>query len=381
MEYRSIGDTGLEASVLGIGTMRFKGVENATEVIQRALDLGLNYLDCGSAYSFKDDQENAEAWTGRAIQGRKRETMILSAKAQPRSVHAMVDKHLGIHTRDQMWQCIENSLRRLGVEYLDFYQFWDLSAEEHYQTACVGQNAPWRAMLEAQDQKLVRHLGITTHAAPRDIMSFIERTPELRFITVYYNFAKRQVEPAIEYAHEHQLGVAVMGPLYGGLLTGRSPVLSREGKGLVRASVQELAFNFLCDNECITTCLGGMNSLFHLEENIEIVDRFVSMNQDERHQFRAACQEFNEVEALCSGCLYCENACPQNLQIHQLMNCYQIREIFRLDTMNARLAQMKTSGQPNLDTCTACGICTERCPQNLPIADRIKVLSEILKSL
>ena len=174
MEYREIGDTGLRASLLGIGTMRFKGQDNAVEIIRRALDLGLNYLDCGAAYSFKGDLENAEAWTGAAIQGRKREDMIISAKAQPRASGEQVDRHLGINTRDQMWRCIENSLRRLGVEYLDFYQFWDLSQEEHYQAACAGKDAPMQAMLEAVDQGLVRHLGITTHGTPEAIVGLLK---------------------------------------------------------------------------------------------------------------------------------------------------------------------------------------------------------------
>ena len=109
-------------SALGIGTMRFKGRENAAEMIERELELGLTYCDIGSAYSYKAFDDNAEAWVGEAIAGKDRSKMVISAKAQPRQGEPQVDKGLGINSRDQMAQCIENSLKRVGVGHFDFYQ-------------------------------------------------------------------------------------------------------------------------------------------------------------------------------------------------------------------------------------------------------------------
>ena len=171
MQYRPVGDTGVKVSLLGIGTMRFQDEANAVAMIHRALDLGLNYLDCGAAYSFKNDGENAEAWVGKAIAGRDRSKMVISAKAQPRAKDPKLDRNIGVATRDQMWQCIESSLRRLGVEYLDFFQLWDLSAPEHFTAACRGKKAPVVALREAKEQGLVRHLGFTSHAEPEPRMN------------------------------------------------------------------------------------------------------------------------------------------------------------------------------------------------------------------
>ena len=61
MQYRPVGNTGVEVSALGIGTMRFKGRENAVGVVRRAIELGCTYIDCGAAYSFQSPEENAEA--------------------------------------------------------------------------------------------------------------------------------------------------------------------------------------------------------------------------------------------------------------------------------------------------------------------------------
>ena len=84
MQYRPVGNTGVKVSALGIGTMRFKGKDNAAEIIRHGLGLGLTYFDIGSAYSYSSFDDNAETWTGAGIQGVPRDRMVLSAKAHHR---------------------------------------------------------------------------------------------------------------------------------------------------------------------------------------------------------------------------------------------------------------------------------------------------------
>ena len=381
MEYRTVGDTGVNVSLLGIGTMRFKGPENAEEIIRRAVELGLTYIDCGAAYSFKSYDENAEAWVGRAIKGLDRSRLVISAKAQPRKGECKQERNLGIHTRDQMWRCIEQSLERIGVDYLDFYQFWDMSQPEHFETACSGKDSPLAALREARDQGIVRHLGFTTHGAPDDIADWLSQVPDFRFITVYYNFTNRYVEEAINYAHDHNVGVAIMGPLYGGILVGKSDAFSNALSELGPMPVHEIAFRFLFSNPAITTVLSGMNQLDHLEENARIASDHVKLTPGQCERFVRAFQDFSKGEALCTGCRYCDNTCPVELPIHELMRAYQISQIFGLPTGDQQLQRLKQ--KPNLDPskCVACGKCTEKCPQSVPVAKRMAHLAEILQSL
>ena len=379
MHFRSIGDTGLRASILGIGTMRFKGEANAVEIIHRALDLGLTYIDCGAGYSFKDTDTNAEAWVGKAIQGRPRPSMVISAKVQPRKGEARVERCLGVSTRDQMWQCIETSLKRVGVDYFDFYQFWDMSQPAHFRAACVGRHSPLAALREAKEQGLVRHLGFTSHGSPEHIIEWLSRVQDFRFITVYYNFANRYVEEAMIYAHDNQVGVAVMGPLYGGILTGHSPVFRDELPELRDMPVHEIAFRFLYANPIITTALSGMNELDHLEENARVASDQRDLTPGQCERFVKAFQDFSDDRALCSGCRYCDNACPQELPIYRLMNTFQLSQIFGLPAGEEQLEQMKRKGSPDPSLCAACGECTEKCPQNLPIAERMARLAELLQ--
>jgi predicted aldo/keto reductase-like oxidoreductase len=378
MQYRLVGDTGVKVSVLGIGTMRFKSRENAVAVVRRAIKLGLNYIDCGAAYSWQSPEENAEAWVAEAIKHVDRSKLILSAKAQPRKGEARVDRHLGINTRDQMWACIEQSLKRLKVGYFDFYQFWDMSAPDHFDAACHGKSAPLKALREAKEQGLVRHLGFTTHAGPDFIIESLDRVPEFRFVTVYYNFTNRYTEEAINYAYEHGVGVAVMGPLFGGLLVGQSDAFTDALPELRDMSVHEIAFRFLFSMRQLSTVLSGMNEVAHVDENAKVAgdEAFLTPGQCER--FVKAFQEFSQGEALCTGCRYCDNACPFELPIYQLMNTYQLYQIFGLPAGEEQLERLKSNSKASPLKCEACGECAEKCPQRLPIAKRMERLVELI---
>lgn len=381
MQYRQIGDTGITVSALGFGTMRFKGPENAAEIIHRGVELGINYFDIGSAYSFKSFDENAEVWTGAAIEGIAREQMVLSAKAQPRAGEAKVDRGLGIGTRDDMWHCIENSLKRVGVEWFDFYQLWDMSQEEHFQAACVGEDTPLAALREAREQGLIRHLGFTTHGKAADVVRWLEAVPDFKFITVYYNFNDRAPEEALQYAYEHGVGAAIMGPLRGGLLVGQSEAFSRALPEFAGMPVQEIAFRFLLGSPAVSTILSGMNEIAHLEQNAAVADLPDPMSQEQRERFSEAFLEFTSGEPLCTGCNYCAGSCPQGLPVAHAMALYQLHEVFGMASARKMLLAARSHERADPHKCTACGACVEKCPQKLPIPDRMAKLAQLIDEL
>lgn len=381
MQYRPVGNTGILVSALGFGTMRFKGPENAKEIIDRGLQLGLTYFDIGSAYSFKDFDTNAEAWTGAAIREVPRDKMVLSAKAQPRTGEPRLDRGLGISTRDQMWECIENSLKRVGVDWFDFYQLWDMSAPEHFEAGCQGKDSPLQAMREAKEQGLVKHLGFTSHAAPDLIIGWLDQVPDFRTITLYYNFSDRAPERALDYAHEHGVGVKIMGPLRGGLLTGESEAFARAIPELAGKPVQEIALRFLLSNPGVSTVLSGMNEIAHLEQNAQVASSSDSMTEAQRGQFLEAFAQFSKGQPLCTGCRYCLGSCPQKLPVMQAMSLYQLKTVFGMSTADDQIRATKGHERNDTTRCVACGVCVEKCPQKLPIPERMEALARIADAL
>jgi predicted aldo/keto reductase-like oxidoreductase len=381
VQYRPVGDTGITVSALGIGTMRFKGRDNAAEMIERELELGLTYFDIGSAYSYKAFDENAEAWVGAAIPGKDRSEIVISAKAQPRAGEAQVDKGLGISSRDQMAQCIENSLKRVGVEQFDFYQLWDMSAPDHFEAGCVGDDSPLAAMRAAREQGLVRYLGFTSHGQPDDIISWLERVPDFRFVTVYYNFNDRYPERVLDYCLANGIGVAIMGPLRGGLLTGMSDVFAEHLPELAGMPVQEIALRFLLGSPAVSTVLSGMNDLAHVEENAKVASAEDPMPAEQRERFVEAFREFSQGQDLCTGCRYCAGKCPEHLPISHMMGLLQLHDVFRLSTADAQIKAMGSSERANPSKCVACSACVEACPQDLDIPGRMERLKVLIEEL
>ncbi len=380
MQYREVGDTGITVSTLGFGTMRFKSKENAAEIIHHGLPLGLTYFDIGSAYSYKAFDDNAETWTGEAIRGVPREKMVLSAKAQPRAGEARVEVGLGINTRDQMWQCVENSLKRVGVEWFDFYQLWDMSAEDHFEAGCQGPDSPLQALREARDQGLVKHLGFTSHGSPEHVIRCLEAVPDFRFVTVYYNFNDRGPERAIDFAADRGVGVCIMGPLRGGLLVGESEAFARALPELQGLEIQEVALRFLLGTRGVTTVISGMNEPAHLEQNARVAALPEPMTAAQREQFLRAFGEFSKGEGLCTGCNYCADACPQGLPVMGLMGNYQLHEIFGVVSVAPQIAGLHGQ-EKGPAACTGCEECVEKCPQKLPIPARMERLTALAAEL
>jgi len=384
LRYRKIGNTGLEASVLGFGTMRLKGLENTAEVVNRGIELGMNYFDLGAAYCWKNDQENAEVWVGKAIKGRPRESLILSDKAHCRpgeKPNPGLEFAIGVRNRDEMWRCIENSLRRVGVEWFDFYQFWDARSDGDLKMSCVGKDAPLQAMREAKEQGLVKHLGFTTHGQPADVIAWLKRVPEFRTVTIYHNFLDRYSEAILDYALSSGVGVNIMGPLRGGLLSGRSEVFARRLPGLGDVPVQQIALRFLLSHPGVTCVLTGANVVAHVEENAQTASAAAEMLPEEQEAFRAAFAEFSKGQPLCTGCRYCEGSCPESIQVYHLMGLYQAHEIFGMDEARRQLSKLGVKASSDLAKCKACKKCVEACPQKLPIPERMKRLAELVKEL
>lgn len=382
MQYRDVGDTGIKVSALGHGTMRYKDNDNAIEMIQHGLSLGMNYFDIGGAYGYRGDDDNGETRVGAALVGVDRSSVVLSAKAQPRlGDNAAVDKGLGVNTRDQMWQCIENGLRRTGVDYFDFYQLWDMSCANDFEAGCRESGSPLQAMREAKEQGLIKELGFTSHnSLPDMVIEWLQQVPDFKITTLYYNFNDRSPDKVLDYARTHRVGAVIMGPLRGGLLVGQSDAFTDALPEFAGLPVQEIALRFLLSNPGISTVISGMNEIAHMDENVKVASLAEPMTADQRKRFIEGFQEFSQGEPLCSGCRYCAGACPQGLPVWSMLGFYQLASIFGLETGKVEVAKMH-GAEKSPTICTECGACVEKCPQKLAIPEYMKKMAALAEEL
>jgi aryl-alcohol dehydrogenase-like predicted oxidoreductase len=217
MEYRSLGRTGVKVSVLCLGCMMFGGKtepEPSMDIIDRALDGGINFLDTANVYS----RGRSEEVTGQALKRNgKRQRVVLATK-----VHGRMDDDdpnmMGNQRRHIIEQC-EASLRRLQTDYIDLYQIHRPSSD-----------IPVDEMLRALDDLIragkVRYIGTSTFAAWQMVESlWVSKELHLnRFVSEQppYHLLDRRIErEMIPVAQAYGWAILPWSPLAGGFLTGK----------------------------------------------------------------------------------------------------------------------------------------------------------------
>jgi aryl-alcohol dehydrogenase (NADP+) len=214
MQYRSLGRSGLKVSPICLGAMMFGGPADKTtsaRIVARALDAGINFIDTADAYN----AGHSEQVVGRAI-CHGRQNWILGTKL----ANAMGDdpNQAGLSRRWAL-QAADDSLRRLGTDYIDIYY---LHKEDH----STPLEETVRAMGELIRQGKVRYFGVSNYRAWRvaEICNICDRLGIDRPVVSqpYYNAMNRMPEvehfPACSY---YGLGIVPYSPLARGVLTGK----------------------------------------------------------------------------------------------------------------------------------------------------------------
>lgn len=373
MRYRPFGNTGINLSALGFGAMRLPMTpdgehvdeDRAIPVIRRAMELGVNYLDTAPYYC----KHESEIVLGKAVKG-WRDRVYLSTK------NPLEDATAGTFRR-----CLETSLRKMDLEYIDFYHMWGISWSKYTEKGVDAPGGPLDEARKAKEEGLIRHISFSFHDKP-DILERFINTGHFESMTVQYNLLDRANENAILLAASRGLGVVIMGPVAGGRLAETSPEIRRLLPRGVAGS-PELALRFVLSHPGVHVALSGMGSIQMVEENVATASREESLSAGERADIARAMDQFRALADLyCTGCGYCM-PCPNDVNIPENFKYMNLHRVYGLSEY-ARNAYAQL-GQPDAwpkglkaDACIQCGECEPKCPQRIPI---IKQLEEVAKTL
>jgi aryl-alcohol dehydrogenase-like predicted oxidoreductase len=214
VEFRRLGNSGLKVSEIGLGCNtfgRFADEQTSALVINKAIELGINYLDTADMY----DRGNSELYVGKAIKG-KRNQLIIATKFCRKMGESPNDSG---GSRYYIMRAVEASLKRLQTDYLDLYQMHSPDPETPIEETL-------RALDDLVRSGKVRYIGTSNFAAWQICESlYISKINNLHsFITEQslYNLLNRQIEKElVPFATGHHIGIIPWGPLAGGFLTGK----------------------------------------------------------------------------------------------------------------------------------------------------------------
>ena len=214
MKYTQLGQTSLHVSTLSYGTWQFGGdwgsfeAREAQAAIRQALELGITFFDTAQAYGFGI----SERVLGEALHPElrsRRDKIVLATKG---GLRMEGDKVVRDSSAGWLRQGVEQSLRNLGVDYIDLYQVhWPDPNTPFEETA--------GALEQLAQEGKIRYVGVSNYDAEQ--MREFEKTRKIDTLQPPYHLFRRDIEQDIlPYAHEHGIGVLVYGPLAHGLLAG-----------------------------------------------------------------------------------------------------------------------------------------------------------------
>jgi aryl-alcohol dehydrogenase-like predicted oxidoreductase len=292
--YRSLGRSGLQVSVIGLGTNQFGGkVDQAgvNAIVDGAIDLGINFIDTADVYQ----QGRSESTLGVALKG-KWDKVVLATKAFFGTGEGPNDKGV---SRYHLINAVEASLRRLQSDHIDLYQMhrWD-------------DGTPIEETLRALDDLVrsgkVRYIGASNYMAWQlaraNLLAELNHWTPFVSIQNHYHMFERELErEMIPFCNAHNVGILPYFPLAGGFLTGKyvrgqaAPAGSRgesspyvqgymtatnfdkldalqKWVGVHERSLTELAHAWLLAQSEVSSVISGATQLEHVQSNVKGAD-------------------------------------------------------------------------------------------------------------
>jgi aryl-alcohol dehydrogenase-like predicted oxidoreductase len=299
MEYRTLGRTGLKVSPLCLGAMMFGAWgtpdhDESIRIIHRALEAGINFVDTADVYSFGESEEIV----GKALAQVKRDKIVLATK-----VHGQMGRDPNAQGNSRRWilSACDNSLRRLGTDYIDIYQI-------HRPSPDTDIDDTLGALTDLVRAGKIRYFGSSTFPAHEIVEAqwVAERRSRERFVTEQppYSILVRGIErDVLPMCEKYGMGVLSWSPLAGGWLSGafgagkentsrRSTMLPHHYDMTIPGNQQkldavtaleklaadaghtiiELALGFVLEHPAIASPIIGPRTMEHLESQLPALD-------------------------------------------------------------------------------------------------------------
>ena len=331
-----LGRTGLKVKSMGFGGIPIQRVaeEEAIRVVRRCHELGINYYDTARGYTTSEER------IGKALQG-VREEVFIATKSHQRTAEGIRNE-------------LATSLENLRTNYIDVYQLHNVTNEEQWkQVKDIG--GAYEALLDAKDQGLINHIGVTSHNP--DLAVEMVRSGLFETIMIPYNYlTTKPAELLLPTAKDLEVGTIIMKPFGGGAFSNANTALK-----------------YVLSNPNCDITIPGMLSVAGVEENIKVWNGDHSLTDEEIDLIDRDKKELGD--QFCRSCNYCQ-PCPQDIPISTILRT-EMQVLRRMGWSDRRVDEVKRA-KLLLDTCIHCGQCESRCPYNLPIQDLLPKAMESL---
>ena len=374
MIYKSLN--GVSLSALGMGCMRLpQKSENGAdidevalaEMVDLAISKGVNYFDTAWVYHHGKSEE----FIGRALAKYPRESYYVATKFPGFSI--------------DFWgrgkEIFEEQLRRLGMDYVDYYLIHNVSEGNIDAYLDTEKYGDVEYMIAEKKAGRIKHLGFSTHGTLATMKRFLDKyASEIEFCQIQLNYLDYKLQSAkekIELIRSYGLGVWVMEPVRGGRLASLESEYAAKLEALrPGVSAPEWAFRFLQSIPDVVVTLSGMSNMQQLSENLETFSTEAPLNEAEWQALLEIADDMIAKKTLpCTSCRYCTPYCAQQLDIPQMIKLYNAQMYpEHAGEVRAEIAAMSEEQKPS--SCIGCQACESVCPQNIKISEMMAEMTK-----
>ena len=367
----------LELSGLGLGMMRLPVVDGddsrvdetaAAEMIDCAYQSGINYFDTAWGYH----NGNSELVAGKLLGRYPRESYFLASKFPGYDLANM----------DKVREIFERQLEKCQTHYFDFYLFHNVY-EGNIDAYLEPKYGILDYLLKQKENGRIRHLGFSAHGSVEVIQRFLDAYgAHMEFCQLQLNYMDwhfQNAQEKVELLNKAGIPVWVMEPLRGGKLAKASEGLTAAMKSMrPEETVPGWAFRFLQGLPGVTMVLSGMSNMEQLKSNIETWKTDAPLSREEFDALvKYTDEEVKSAVLPCTACHYCNRHCPKELPIPELIALYNEHKA----TGGGFIAPMAVGSMPEEKrpaSCVGCRSCEQVCPQQIKISEMMSEFSTMI---
>lgn len=382
MEYRSIGKTGMSASIIGLGTEHLdnKPYKVVEETIHAALEHSINMIDL-----FMPGDE-VRRNIGKAL-GNRRKDVIIQGHIGSVDLQKQYDISRDLDTCKRYF---DNLLTSLGTDYIDVGMLFFMDSEEALQQ--IRTNGIIDYVVELKEKGIIRAIGTSSHnpqiarkvleTGIVDLLMFsinpaFDMTPaDTDVLSTFFEQTSTEQEliaidperaQLYQFCEKEDIAITVMKTLGGGRL------LSDELSPFKKAMSVPQCIHYALTRPAVVSTLIGCQSAKQIEEAVAYLN-----TTGEERDYTSILQSFNSIKN--RQCIYCNHCqpCPSGIDI-AMVNKYLDIALLDPENIPPSIRQHYKSMPANGANCIACGSCEDKCPFSVPIIRQMEKAERLLE--
>ncbi|MBK5211169.1 MAG: aldo/keto reductase [Coriobacteriia bacterium] len=338
------------------------------EMVDIYLERGFTYFDTAYVYH---GYHSEDAVRKALVERHDRSEFELATKLPMRE----------FESKEEMERIFNEQLVKLGVDYIDYYLLHAIVVDTYKKAE---EFDSFGFCFQKKREGKIKNFGISFHGTPELLEEILTAYPSLDFVQLQINYIDWE-NPGVqsrrchEIARKHGVPIIVMEPCKGGNLA----VVPKKAEKLMKgynpeASIPSWAIRFAAGLEGVFMVLSGMSDREQVLDNTSYMQNFKPLNEDERNIIGQVVDIINKDKAIpCTNCRYCEKECPQNIAIPDYFALYNNAKLSATGSFSSQFVHYSnlTATHGRASDCIECKECEGACPQHLEIVELLKDVS------